>query len=70
MKLVHFWSGHLCIHQQAFESMKALLIADKLMRYPDRNFPFHIFTDVSDCQLRNFQRISLYVMECGSTCSH
>ena len=70
MEQVNF-SGYLCIHQQAFESsMKALLVADTLMRYPDRNFPFHIFTDVSDHQLRNFQRISLYDIECCSTCSH
>ena len=60
MELVHLY-GYLCIHQQTFASMKALLVADTtLMRYPDRNFPFHIFTAVSDCQLRNFQRISLY----------
>ena len=69
MKLIHF-SSYLCIYQQAFESRKALLVADTLMRYPDRNFSFHIFTDVSDYQLRNFQSISLYDIECGSTYSH
>ena len=71
MELVHLFGYQgLCIHQQAFERMKALLVADTLMRYPDHNFPFHFFTDVSDFQFRNFQRISLYVIECGSTCSH
>ena len=33
------------IHQQAFQEMEALLVADTLMHYPDHNFPFHIFTD-------------------------
>ena len=42
MELVHLY-GYLCIHQQTFASMKALLVADTLMSYPDRNFPFHIF---------------------------
>ena len=50
MELVHL-SGYLCIHRQAFESIKALLVAEKLMHYPDHNFPFHMmFTDVSDYQ--------------------
>ena len=50
MELVHF-SAYLNIHQQAFESMKALLVADTIMRFPDRNFPFHVFIDASDYQL-------------------
>ena len=49
MELDHLY-GYLCIHQQTCASMKALLVADTLMSYPDRNFPFHIFTNVSDCQ--------------------
>ena len=51
-------SGYLCLYQQAFESMKALSVADTaLMCYPDHNFPVHFFTDVSDFQLRkNYYR--------------
>ena len=33
------------IHQQAFQEIEALLVADTLMHYPDHNIPFHIFTD-------------------------
>lgn len=38
-------------HQDAFERMKALIITDALLVFPDANKPFHIFTDASDYQL-------------------
>ena len=54
MELDHLY-GCLCIHQQTCASMKALLVADTLMSYPDRNFLSIFFTNVSDYQLRTIK---------------
>jgi hypothetical protein len=37
--------------QKAFDQMKALMAADGLCAYPDRDKPFKIYTDASNDQL-------------------
>ena len=42
------WSAE-CQH--TFDTIKAILSSDVLLRYPDHNKPFHVYTDASDLQL-------------------
>jgi len=37
--------------QHAFNVLKAMIAEDCLLRYPDPNKPYHIYTDASDYQL-------------------
>ena len=39
------------VHQKASDAMKALMVKDVLLCYPDHNIPFHICTDASDYEL-------------------
>ena len=38
-------------HQKTFDTMKAVMAQDVMIRYPDHNLPFHVYTDASDFQL-------------------
>jgi RNase H-like domain found in reverse transcriptase len=37
--------------QKSFEQMKALMVQEVFLWYPDHNKPFHIYADASDFQL-------------------
>ena len=38
-------------HEQAFQTMKAMVAADAMSYYPDLNKPFEIYTDKSEYQM-------------------
>jgi hypothetical protein len=39
------------VHQQAFDTIKALIAKETLCHYSNHNKPFHVYTDVSDYQI-------------------
>ena len=38
-------------HQKAFDEMITLITHNVMIRYPDHNLPYHIYTDASDFQM-------------------
>ena len=51
--------------QKAFLQMKAVIVKDTLLAYPDHNIPFHIETDASDYQLGAHIYQKVYDLELG-----
>jgi hypothetical protein len=51
------------MQQQGFDVIKAMMIQDCLLRYPDHNKPFDIYTDASDYQLTTRRRD--YARQCS-----
>ena len=39
------------IHQKAFDEMKAIIVADAIIAFPDYYIPLHVYTDASDLNL-------------------